>query len=187
MGSTLPCENNWATTDMRSSEIQWRKLKLKLRDNIFLTTSLLPLPSSMDDSPGDVKWRTCDVGEAKEGSDIELWCRWSNRKAGEWVVLILQPFHCFTYITAHSPTVLSFYLCHSSFSNPSGASPMSQLIFQPLFRFSYITGSSLNFTSWAAHAIWFFRSVEHGFNFNVCVFQCQPTALLRASGSTHGG
>ena len=25
---------------------------------------------------------------------------------------ILQPFHCFTYVTAHSPTLLSLLLCH---------------------------------------------------------------------------
>ena len=47
----------------------------------------------------------------------------------------------FTYITAHSPTLPSLYLCHSSFSNPSIASPTSQLILQP---FSYVTSSSLN-------------------------------------------
>ena len=40
--------------------------------------------------------------------------------------LILQPFHCFTYITAHSPTLLLLHLCHSSFSNPSVALPTSQ-------------------------------------------------------------
>ena len=31
---------------------------------------------------------------------------------------------------------------HSSFSNPSVASPTSQLILQTFFRFSYVTGSS---------------------------------------------
>ena len=36
------------------------------------------------------------------------------------------------------------YLRHSSFSNPSVASPASQLILQPFFHFSYVTGSSLN-------------------------------------------
>ena len=46
------------------------------------------------------------------------------------------------YITAHSPTLLSLYQCHSSFSDPSTASPTSQLILQPLFRFSYVTWSS---------------------------------------------
>ena len=86
-------------------------------------------------SPGDVSeepvtyekrkkdWRmSCDVGEAE---------------------LILQSFRHFTYVTAHSPTLPSLYLRHSSFCNHSVASPTSQLILQPLFRFSYVTGSSL--------------------------------------------
>ena len=59
------------------------------------------------------------------------------------LIPILQAFHHFTYVTAHSPTVPLLYLCHNSFSNPSVASPTSQLILQPFFCFSYITGSSL--------------------------------------------
>ena len=42
--------------------------------------------------------------------------------------LILLPFRCFTYVTAHSPTLLSLHLHHSSFSNPSIASPTSQAL-----------------------------------------------------------
>ena len=53
--------------------------------------------------------------------------------------LILQPFHHFTYVITHSPTLPSLYLRHSSFSNPSVASHTSQLILQPFFRFSYVT------------------------------------------------
>ena len=58
--------------------------------------------------------------------------------------------------SAHSPTFpslhvrhsafsnpSSLYLRHSWFSNPSVASPTSQLIPQPVFRFSYVTCSSL--------------------------------------------
>ena len=40
----------------------------------------------------------------------------------------LQPFHSFTYITTHSPTLPSLYLRHSSISNPSFASPTSQAL-----------------------------------------------------------
>ena len=58
--------------------------------------------------------------------------------------LILQPFHRFTYVTAHSPTPLLLHLHHSSFSNPFIALPTSQFILQPLFCFSYVTISSLN-------------------------------------------
>ena len=62
---------------------------------------------------------------------------------------ILQPFRRFTYVTAHSPTLPSLHLRqahspilpllhlrHSSLSNPSVASPTSQLILQSFFRFS---------------------------------------------------
>ena len=58
-------------------------------------------------------------------------------------LLILQAFHHFIYVTAHSSTLPALYLCHSSFSNHSVSSPTSQLILQPFFCFSYITGSSL--------------------------------------------
>ena len=80
--------------------------------------------------------------------------------------LILQPFHHFTYFTAHSPTLPLLHLHHSSFSNPSFASsahsptfpslylchssfykpsitlPMSQLILKPFHCFTYITAHS---------------------------------------------
>ena len=42
--------------------------------------------------------------------------------------LILQPFRRFTYATAHSPTISLLHLRHSSFSNPSFASPKSQAL-----------------------------------------------------------
>ena len=45
-------------------------------------------------------------------------------------LLILQSFSHFTYIITHPPTLPSLYLRHS--------------IFQPFFRFSYVTSSSLN-------------------------------------------
>ena len=56
--------------------------------------------------------------------------------------LILQVFRRFTYVTAHSPTVPSLYLRHSSFFNPSVASPTSQLILQPFRHFTYVTDHS---------------------------------------------
>ena len=57
--------------------------------------------------------------------------------------LILHPFRHFTYVTAHSPTLPSLYLRHSSLSNTSFTSPSSQFILQPFFRFSYVTSSLL--------------------------------------------
>ena len=59
------------------------------------------------------------------------------------LILFLQAFSHFTYVTAHSPTLPSLYLRHNSFSNPSVASPTSQIILQPFFRCSYVTGFSL--------------------------------------------
>ena len=83
--------------------------------------------------------------------------------------LILQPFRCVTYVTAHSPTLPPLQLCHRSFynpyscftyvtghsatlpllhlrqsssSNPSAASPTSQFILQPFCRFTYVTAHS---------------------------------------------
>ena len=57
-------------------------------------------------------WRmSCDIGKATEGLENELWCRWSHGKVGQWAEL-----HCFTYLR------------HSSFSNPSFASPTSQAL-----------------------------------------------------------
>ena len=61
--------------------------------------------------------------------------------------LILQPFRRFflhhsslsnifrhfTYVTTHSLTLPSLYIRHSSFSNPSVASPTSQFISNPSF------------------------------------------------------
>ena len=84
-------------------------------------------------------WKSCDVGEAKEGLENELWRReateglenelwrrWSDWKLGEWAhspsfvtsptsQLILQPFPRFTYVTAHSPTLplLPYVTAHS--------------------------------------------------------------------------
>ena len=33
-----------------------------------------------------IKWRACDVGEAKEELENEMWRRWSNGRVGEWDV-----------------------------------------------------------------------------------------------------
>ena len=82
---------------------------------------------------------SCDVGEVTERLENELCydynyelCSFSNLSfTSPMSQLILQPFHCFIYVTAHSPTLPLLI-------------PMSQLIIQPFFRFSYVTSSSLN-------------------------------------------
>ena len=57
------------------------------------------------------------------------------------LILILQAFRHFTYVTAHSPTLPSLYLRHNSFSNPSVASPTSQFIHE-LCSFSKLSVTS---------------------------------------------
>ena len=80
-------------------------------------------------------WRmSCDVGEVTEGLENEL-CYDYNYE--------LCSFSNLT-VTTNFPTLPWLYLCHSSFSNPSVASPSSQFILQLFFRFSYVTSSSLN-------------------------------------------
>ena len=147
---------------------------------------------------------SCDVGEVTESLENEQSYPQYNEQSSYSNLsvtsptsqLILQPFRRFTYVTAHSstlpllhprhssfsnpsfasptskalhlihlasrpccyqthrqgqrsrmlasPTFPSLYLRHSSFSNPSVASPTSRFIRQPFFRFSYVTSSSLN-------------------------------------------
>ena len=88
----------------------------------------------------------CDIGEAMEGLENELQYDVGKRRKGwtmrcdvdevterfrhfTYVTtycppfrrlptsqLILQPFHCFTYVTVHSPTLLSPLLRHRIFT-----------------------------------------------------------------------
>ena len=89
---------------------------------------------------------SCDVGKAQEGLENELWRRWSDGIVSEWAEL---------------------YLRHSSFFNPTVASPTSQLILQPFSCFSYVTDSSLTSFLRAAH---------------VLVMKIQPSTCLQDSG-----
>ena len=54
----------------------------------------------------------CDVGEVTESLENEQ----SHFLALPTSQLILQPFRCFTYVTAHSPTLLSPLLRHKIFT-----------------------------------------------------------------------
>ena len=68
---------------------------------------------------------------------------------------IRQPFRCFTYVTTHSPALISLYLftahsptlpllhlADSSFSNSSVALPTLQFILHPFRCFTYVTAHS---------------------------------------------
>ena len=80
-----------------------------------------------------IKWRACDVEEANEGLENELWLRWSNGKVGKLAVTWLKwrkgwRMSCDvgevterleneqSYITAHSPTLLLLLLRHRLFT-----------------------------------------------------------------------
>ena len=72
-----------------------------------------------------IKWRACDVREAKGGLENELWRRWSNGRIGElamtwvkWQSLKNELWRRWGEGKAHSPTLSSLHLRHSSFSNP---------------------------------------------------------------------
>ena len=91
---------------------------------------------------------SCDVGEVTKRLENELCsqrhnsfsnpslalpksqlCSFSNLSVtSPTSQLILQPFLRFTYVTAQSPTLPFLHLRHSSFSNPSFASPTSQAL-----------------------------------------------------------
>ena len=79
----------------------------------------------------DVKgWRmSCDVGKATEGLENELWRRWSDGKFGEWAELIVIV--------------------------------IAELILQPFFRFSYVTCSSLTSPGEPPMTQWY-KSWSHG-------------------------
>ena len=73
------------------------------------------------------KWRACNVGEAKEGLENELLIHQTFPSLHHTSFstpsvtlptsqLILQLFLCFTYVTAHSPTLLSLLLRHRLFA-----------------------------------------------------------------------
>ena len=84
---------------------------------------------------------SCDVCKTTEGLEHELWRRWSDGKVGELAELVGEVSR------AQSPTYPSLYLRRSSFSNPSFASAMSQLILQPFRRFTYVAAHSPTFPS----------------------------------------
>ena len=50
--------------------------------------------------------------------------------------------HSCSHSRAYYPTFSSLHLRHNSFSNPSVALPTSQLILQPVRRFTYVTAHS---------------------------------------------
>ena len=75
-----------------------------------------------------IKWRACDVGEAEEGLENELWRRWSNGKGWRMSCDVGEVRESLENELCSFSNLPSFYLRHSSFSNPSFASPTSQAL-----------------------------------------------------------
>ena len=139
-------------------------------------------------------WRirmSCDVGEVTKSLENEFcydynyelcsFSKLSVTSPTSLLILNLQAFHHFTYITAHSPTLPSLYLRHNSFSNPSVVSPVSQLIIQPFFCFSYVTGSSLTSPGeppmeWTQHQVVKHESTYRGIQSSCQI--CHHTPLV---------
>ena len=107
---------------------------------------------------------SCDIGEATEGLESFLTSPTSQ------LILILQAFRHFTYVTdhSHSPSFPSLHLRHRSFSNPSLALPTSQLILQSFRCFTYVTAHSATLLSFLLrHRIFTYvtRRDAHGQSF----------------------
>ena len=60
-----------------------------------------------------IKWIACDVGEAKEGLENELWRRWSDGRVGEWVVTQVKWGKCLRMSSANTYCML----CLNSWRN----------------------------------------------------------------------
>ena len=82
------------------------------------------------------------MGEVTKGLENGLWRSRSERRVGEWAVAYVKWRKGWRMGRAHSPNFPSLHLRHSSFSNPSVASPTSQPILQPFRRFTYVTAHS---------------------------------------------
>ena len=88
---------------------------------------------------------SCDVGEVTERLENELWCRWSDGRVGEWALLRHSSFFNSSFASLHLINLATDIHAHDlcSFSNLSVTSSTSQLILQPLRRFTYVTAHSL--------------------------------------------
>ena len=107
---------------------------------------------------------SCDIGEVAERLENELCSHTHTEVKGQ---------EGWRMSSAHSPTFLSLHLHHNSFSNPSVALPMSQLILQPFCCFSYVTVRSQTLLLLLLHHKLFSYvtwRAAHVFNFECHVF-----------------
>ena len=118
---------------------------LSSRANLHLSYN--PAGSShckLQNHQGHIKHHHRDMGGSPGDAREELWPFSKLSVTSPTSQLILQSLRRFTYVTSYSPILLLLHLHHSSFSNPSFASPTSQaeLILQPFHHFTYITAHS---------------------------------------------
>ena len=84
-----------------------------------------------------VRWRRLTRGDTEpEMCADSTVCKYILRIHGGSQIVVA---HRYSHSRAHSPAFPSLHLRHNSFSNPSVALPTSQLIFQPLRCFTYVT------------------------------------------------
>ena len=97
-----------------------------------------------------------------EEKTLEMQCEeFTYLKQKNKYTITVLPFRHFTYVTAHSPTLPLLHLRHSSFSNPSLASPTSQ---------------TLHLIHLASRP--WMLSIEPGFPCK-CMFLCKLVTLLK--------
>ena len=80
-----------------SNRIHWTKINLKINEDNSKRQVLSHTSTWGGGALGQsftdygrlarwIKWRACDVGEAKEGLENALWRRWSDGRVGEWLI-----------------------------------------------------------------------------------------------------
>ena len=101
---------------MRSIEIRLRKLKLRLRDELFANHKVLWAELILQTS----SHFTYVTAHSDSPSFQSLHLRHSSFSNPSLALptsqLIIQYFHCFTYVTDHSPTLLLLFLHHRIFT-----------------------------------------------------------------------
>ena len=83
------------------------------------------------------------IHSTTDGGRTRVWVFPARWRYGAYFT-VFNVIYPWSFRRAHSPTFSLLLLRHNSFSNPSVASPTSQFILQPFFRFSYVTSSSLS-------------------------------------------